>query len=136
MNKALEMALELGLKFVEKAKQNSLNITIDIRRGGQQLFHYAFSGTTPDNDHWILRKSRVVDRFHKSSFHMGLLLKKLGKTIEQHYFVDPLEFTACGGSFPITVRGCGVIGMITVSGLTQEEDHELVVAVLSDYLKR
>jgi uncharacterized protein (UPF0303 family) len=130
-----EMALELGLKFVEKAREKNLKVAIDINRAGQQLFHYACSGTTPDNDQWILRKSRVVKRFQKSSLHMWLLLQKLGKTLDQHYYVNPLEYTASGGAFPLTVRGCGVIGTITVSGLPHMEDHEFVVDVLSEYLK-
>ena len=35
---------------------------IDIRRHGHQLFHAALPGTTPDNDRWIERKIRVVER--------------------------------------------------------------------------
>ena len=44
------------------------------------------------------------------------------------------EYAAHGGSFPIILKGSGVVGTITVSGLAQEEDHLLVVNTLRDYL--
>lgn len=40
-----------------------------------------------------------------------------------------------GGSFPVRVRGAGVIGAITVSGLSSDEDHQLVVDGIRNYLK-
>ncbi len=49
-------ALNIGLKLIEKARQEKKCITIDITRSGQQLFHYAFEGTSSDNDQWIIRK--------------------------------------------------------------------------------
>ena len=40
------------------------------------------------------------------------------------------EFAAHGGSFPISLAGTGVIGAVTVSGLPQRDDHQLVVEAL------
>lgn len=130
-----EIALELGLLLLETAKQDQKRIVIDIERHGQQLFHYAMEGTTPDNDQWIIRKKNVVKRFNKSSYHVGLLLRKSGKSIAERYFLDPFQFAAHGGAFPIIIKDVGVIGTIIVSGLTQEEDHCLVVGVLREYLQ-
>ena len=40
-----------------------------------------------------------------------------------------------GGAFPLTIRGSGVAGTITVAGLPGAEQHALVVRVLRDSLK-
>jgi uncharacterized protein (UPF0303 family) len=130
-----ETALELGMLILETAQREQKRVTIDIERHGQLLFHYAMEGTTPDNDQWIIRKKNVVKRFNKSSFHVGLLLLKAGKSIAERYFVDPFEYSAHGGSFPLIIKGVGVVGTITVSGLPQEEDHRLVVSVIRRFLK-
>jgi uncharacterized protein (UPF0303 family) len=44
------------------------------------------------------------------------------------------DYALSGGSFPLRVNGAGVIGAITVSGLHQRDDHELVVAAICSQL--
>ncbi|MGB9687148.1 MAG: heme-degrading domain-containing protein, partial [Rectinema subterraneum] len=112
-----EDAWELGCLMVEEAKKRQARIAIDIRRPGQIMFHAALAGATPDNDEWIRRKSNVVFRFGKASFALGISLALAETTIEQKYFVSPLEFSPHGGAFPIRVRGCGLVACATVSGL-------------------
>ena len=131
-----ETALTIGLMLIERAKRENKAVAIDITRNGQQLFHYAFTGTSPDNDQWIIRKNRLVNRMHRSSFYIGTRLRLEGKTLEEKHEISTLESAAHGGAFPITIKNVGVIGAITVSGLPQEEDHALVVAVIKEYLKR
>jgi uncharacterized protein (UPF0303 family) len=45
--------------------------------------------------------------------------------------LDPRDHAAHGGSFPLLVRGTGCVGAVTVSGLPQRVDHELVVEALA-----
>ncbi|MFN8380567.1 MAG: heme-degrading domain-containing protein [Anaerolineales bacterium] len=129
-------AWKLGSQMVEHAMRESLPITIDITRGGHQLFHYSMPGTAADNDEWVKRKVRLVNRFGHSSFYMGQLLKHKGKTIEQSYLIPESEFAAHGGCFPIVVKGTGMVGTVTVSGLPQEEDHKLVVESIRAFLAK
>ncbi len=98
------------------------------------LFHCSRKGTNPDNDQWVIRKKNTVNRFGHSSWYIGQKLRELKQTLEQKYMVSDREYAAHGGSFPLTLQGVGIIGTITVSGLTQEEDHALVVDVLAAYL--
>lgn len=130
----LDMAHEIGEKLYTLALKRQLPISIDIKRNGQQLYHAALEGSQVDNDYWIMRKSNVVARFGISSHHMSLILESQNKSLEQTYFLNPSEYAAHGGSFPIIIKNSGVIGSITVSGLPSEHDHALVVEVLSTYL--
>ena len=128
-----ETAWRLGLSIRELALARGQSIVIDIRRFGQphhQLFYFAISGTTPDNLRWVQRKSNVVARFHRSSYAIGLMLEQAGRTFSDRYNLPDADYAPHGGSFPLHVAGTGIIGAITVSGLTQREDHNLVVESL------
>ena len=129
-----DMAIDLGLRLVQAAREAKQSVTVDICRHGHQLFHCALPGTTADNDEWIQRKNRVVARFGHSSYYMGTQLRSLGTTIDAKYLLDPAVYAPHGGAFPITVKDVGVVGTVTVSGLPQEEDHRLVVRVLREFL--
>jgi len=129
-----EDAWKLGSQLVELARSRNLPVTIDITRGTHQLFHAALHGTSPDNDEWVKRKVRLVYRFGHSSFYVGQLLVSKGKSIEDAYLVSESEYAPHGGCFPVIVKGTGVVGTVTVSGLPQEDDHKLVVEAIREYL--
>lgn len=129
-----DTAWVIGCWLVDQATQKKLPITIDIRRGEHQLFHASRPGTSADNDEWVKRKVRLVNRFGHSSFYLGQLLKKEGKSIEEMFLVPENEYAPHGGCFPIIIKGTGVVGTITVSGLPQEDDHKVVVQAIKHYL--
>jgi uncharacterized protein (UPF0303 family) len=131
-----ETALKIGLMLYEEAKKLEKAVAIDISRNGQCLFHLAMEGTTIDNAQWIRRKNNVVNRFGKSSYLVGTNLRMQGKTIEEKYGISRGEYADHGGAFPLIIKGVGPVGTITVSGLPQKEDHELVVRVLRTYLSK
>ncbi len=122
-----EMAWVLGSRLRTMAVARKAGVVIDIRRFGQSLFYCALDGSTPDNADWVRRKSNLVARFHRSSYRMGI---EVGANLFEKYALPMSDYAAHGGSFPICVRGAGVIGSITVSGLPQRADHELVVEAL------
>ena len=127
-------AWQIGSQLVERSARDNLPVTIDITRGDHQLFHASLYGTSPDNDEWVKRKVRLVNRFRHSSFYMSQLLKSRDKRIEEAYLVSESKYAPHGGCFPVIVKGTGMIGTLTVSGLSQEEDHKLVVQAIRDYL--
>ncbi|HEY8889968.1 MAG TPA: heme-degrading domain-containing protein [Clostridium sp.] len=131
-----ETALQIGLRLIEKAKEENLSLTIDITKCGQQLFHCALEGTSPDNDAWIIRKNRVVNRFCTSSLYIGTKLKLIEKTIEEKYFISSQEYSAHGGAFPIIIKNVGVVGTVTSSGAQQIIEHNLIVEVLKEFLQK
>jgi uncharacterized protein (UPF0303 family) len=134
-----DTAWRLGNFLRDLAISRAQSIVIDIRRFGQPhqpLFYTALAGTTPDNSRWVQRKSNVVARFHRSSYAIGLTLAQSERTFSERYNLPDADYAAHGGSFPLHVEGAGIIGSVTVSGLPQREDHNLVVEALCLELKQ
>lgn len=130
-----QMLLDIGLMMLKKAKEEQLRITIDITRCGQQIFHAALPGTSIDNDEWLKRKVNSVYRFGKSSMALQVELEECGKSLEEAYHIKQEWYAAAGGAFPIKIKNDGLIGTVAVSGMSSEEDHNLVVECLEKYLE-
>ncbi|MFJ3665966.1 heme-degrading domain-containing protein [Streptomyces sp. NPDC090106] len=129
-------AWALGSLLVDMARERQAPVAVDIHRAGQQLFHAALPGSTPDNDAWIGRKRRVVERYGSASYLVGARFRAKGTTFEESSRLDPDTYAAHGGSFPITVEDVGVVGSVTVSGLPQLQDHRFVVEALELFLEK
>lgn len=127
-------ALNLGLLLVELGKSRRLPIAIDISRADQVLFHVALDGATPDNEHWVRAKQRAAARYEIPSLLVGLRARLRGGRIEDQGWYDESVYAAHGGCFPIYVAGVGAVATVTVSGLPQQEDHDLVVEALREIL--
>ena len=128
-----ETAWQIGTTLRDMALERRTPLVVDVRRFGsphQQLFYSALAGTTPDNQRWVARKINVVARFHKSSYHVGRLLELSGLTFGARYNLPEEDYAAHGGCFPLNVVNAGIVGCVTVSGLPQREDHNLVVEAL------
>ena len=126
-------AWRIGNILRDLAGSRNRNIAADVRRFGsphQQLFYSAMPGTTPDAQRWIARKVATVARFHRCSYGVGLYLQQNNLAFGTRYNLPEEDYAAHGGCFPIVVANAGLIGAVTVSGLTQREDHNLAVEAL------
>ena len=129
-----DAALAVGLWIVEEVRKRGKAVTVNITRNGQILFHHAMTGATPDQADWIRRKNATVQRFCHSSYYMGISYKSRGSTFEDVKYLDDIEYAGHGGAFPLLIRGVGLVGTVSVSGLAQADDHALVVAALQAQL--
>lgn len=129
-----EDAWALGSMMRERAAEKSLPLVIDIRVAGRLLFHTALPGTSPDNAEWVRRKINVVMRYHKCSYRVGRELAVSGSQLDESRGVAPTDVAPHGGCFPIHIKGTGVVGTVTVSGIPQREDHGFVFECLCAYL--
>jgi uncharacterized protein (UPF0303 family) len=129
-----EDAWALGCALVAAARAAGAPVAVRITRNGHRLFSAALTGATPDNEAWIDRKTRVVDRFGHSSLYVGQASRERGTTFEEQFGLDPARYAAHGGAFPLLVRSVGPVGSVAVSGLPQVEDHRMVVAALRAHL--
>jgi uncharacterized protein (UPF0303 family) len=126
-------AWAIGVVLVDLARSRSAAVVIDIRRPGQVLFHASLPGSTPESDNWIERKSRTVFRFETSTLLLQKRFESAKIAVESLDWFDGSRHTTSGGSFPIHVRSAGVIAAITVSGLQDFEDHQLIIDSLNQY---
>ncbi|WP_429301594.1 heme-degrading domain-containing protein [Paraburkholderia sp. GAS199] len=129
-----DRAWQIGAYLHEVAKARGIAAAIDVRTFGQPLFFSLLPGATPDNVDWARRKGNTVAHFRCSSYAVGLKLKQANSTLAERHGLPVSEYASHGGAFPLSVAGAGVIGSITVSGLPQRADHELVVEALCAHL--
>jgi uncharacterized protein (UPF0303 family) len=130
-----EVAWKIGSAIRGVAAAQGKSVAIDVTLAGALLFYSAMPGATPNNAEWIRRKKNVLNRFHKSTYAVGLDYKKNDTTLEARTGAPLADFVTAGGCFPIRIKGsAAVLGSITVSGLPERHDHDLVVKVLADHL--
>lgn len=128
------VAWKIGRYAHDRAEAGGKRIAIEVSRPGQQLFYCAMPGIAPDSTAWIRRKRNVVERFHKSSLLMKLLADQQGRPMLERYSLPADDYCASGGGVPVIVRGSGCIGTVTISGMTQYEDHALGIEALRTVL--
>ncbi len=127
-------AFRLGLWLRERAVADSLPIVVDIRTWDRQLFYCAMPGSSGSNENWVRRKVNVVKMFSNSTYLIGRQQNTADGLLPSRQGLDPAEYVAAGGGFPIRLSNAGVIGAVTVSGLPQRLDHGLVVEALCVHL--
>jgi len=128
-------ARAVGAQIVARAEREHKTVTIQVTRGDAVLFKQAMPGASPDHADWIRRKNNLVGHTGHSSFYTYNEVRQGGGDHDALPGLDMRDYAAHGGAFPVIVRGQGVVGTVTVSGLPGPDDHALVVAALKDYLK-
>jgi len=131
-------AWTLGLAIRENLRRTSekpVVIDITLANSNHVLFHTATrSGTQPDNDHWVARKRKTVLRWGVSTYYMHVkMMGNEGHFRDKYALGDRAgEYAIYGGGVPVKVKGVeGVVAVVVVSGLAQEEDHKAVVEQMS-----
>ncbi|KAB1641653.1 heme-degrading domain-containing protein [Gulosibacter chungangensis] len=131
----LDDAWAIGTWLRDYAVEHDLSIAIAIKLGEQRAFHAATGSADAENDAWLERKFRIVNRYGHSSLAVRYDFLANGQAADEHSDADAEGYAAPGGGFPIRV-GLNVIGAIGVSGLEMHEDHALIVKALQEYRGR
>lgn len=130
-----ETAFALGSHLRALAVERGQGVVVDITLAGRQLFFAALPGTAADNSEWVRKKIATVMRFGRPSLAVRLECQAEGITLEERSHVSADDYVWDGGSFPIILKGTGVVGAVTVSGLPDVDDHALVVEGLRHILR-
>lgn len=128
-----DLAWQLGCKLKEIAEQKNRHVAIEIYAFKQTLFSFAMANTQLDNQLWIKRKRRTVLRFGNSSYYINQYNKSKNRVFEEQDHIDAKQYAGHGGAFPIRIRNSGLVGVVTVSGLPQIEDHQMVIEALAAF---
>jgi uncharacterized protein (UPF0303 family) len=127
-------AWELGNIIVQAAKKLDVSIATSIRlNNGYIVFQHGFTGTNLLNEKWMDRKFNTVKMAEKSSLYTYMKLSQKDETFKD-WGLDPNDYAACGGGFPIRIEEVGVIGVVIISGLDHVSDHDLLIKCISKYL--
>lgn len=130
------VAFSIGQRIREHGLRHGLPIVCEVRSWERPLFYMALAGTNGDNQHWVRRKVNVVQRLGKSSYRAVLENKSGVDHFLPRRGMDNADYVLAGGGFPLRVRQAGLVGCVTVSGLHERDDHEVVVAALCGELGR
>lgn len=121
-----EDAFLVAQRIMEVIKENQYGgVAISVERNKELLFFHLMEGTGEDNISWCKRKKNVADRYGHSSLYIGEKYIARGSTFEEYTKLDPAQYKAVGGSIPIILKGSGMVGTVTVSGLKPLEDHQV-----------
>jgi uncharacterized protein (UPF0303 family) len=126
-------AWALGADLVARAQEAQLGIVISIRTPNRCLFHAALPGSAALNDLWARRKSNTAFIFGKASLLVGCIHREKGQDLARNG-LSLTDYADHGGAVPVMVAGVGLAAVVTVSGLPQVQDHEMVVAAMQAQL--
>ena len=131
-------AFQLGLIIDRLAREASQSIGLEIELCGQVVFKFSHPTATPNNDLWVARKRNMVHIRQMSTLRAYAMLQRSGADLEKDWFMNPKDYVAVGGGFPICIQDVGIVGSICLSGvppMNHFDDHELIVSALRELLK-
>lgn len=128
-----DTAWQLGCRLRDLAAGRGA-AAMGVWMGGQTLFYATLPGVVPSHEDWLRRKRNTVLRFGKSSYRVGMEMRRDGTTLEVRQGLALADFADHGGGFPLQLKETGCVGCIGFSGLPQREDHALVVEAIAGVL--
>ena len=77
----------------------------------------------------------MVNTVEKSTLRCKFEIEQNHEDLERDWCLSPLQYAACGGGFPIRLRGGSVIGVAAVSGLPDPGDQIALLNGLRTYFE-
>lgn len=124
------IAFDMGVKIIDLAKSRNQHIAVEVCRLNQTVFLYVDNTLPVDKHNWLRRKANISRQFEESSLSVKNDLKDGNMTLEKTFGLGEKDFLANGGAIPVFIKNGGMIAVITVSGLHDEEDHNIIIEAL------
>ncbi|CAM1361934.1 conserved hypothetical protein [Tenacibaculum sediminilitoris] len=125
-----ELGFKMALAIINLSKKRNQNIAVAIDRLNYTVFLFVDDNLSSDNQNWLRRKANVAKRFEESSLSVKYDLANGNMNLEETFALNSKDFLAKGGAIPVFVKDAGMIAVITVSGLKDEEDHKIIIDAL------
>ena len=117
-------ALNMGINALMIVKERKLRrIGVRIRLDDKLIFQYLMDGKNEDN--YLKGKENVVIKTGKSSMYV------FDHKDDYQDLLNDSNYCVSGGAVPIIINN-EIRGSISISGMTQELDHELAQEVLEN----
>lgn len=119
-------ALDLGNFLVQEVYDSAIDMAVCIRKvNGAILFQHLTENTSLDNQNWMQRKFNTVVYFETSSYFAWAKNAINDRTVASLGLPEK-DYVLCGGGFPIKLKFGEFVGVLTVSNLPHEEDHQFI----------
>jgi len=125
----------LGCELVKAADEASGPLAVAIWLNGMEVFRHFPLGTTKFNEMWLEWKRNTVTVHETASLTYKAKLDLKDKKQESEGLGFP-GYAACGGGFPIKLKGGALIGFIGASGLADTEDHSTIIKALDRFFAK
>ncbi|MCH4886445.1 heme-binding protein [Acidaminobacter sp. JC074] len=127
------IAFEIGKKVIELALSRDQKIGLLIERLNHPVMFYMMDGLSKDKVNWLYRKSNAVKHFEMSTKDLQEKIKE-DMVLSSKYGLDLSDYTCVPGGLPLFLDD-NLIGVISVTGLSPDEDHALAVEAFNAYKK-
>ena len=119
-----ELALQMGLYVIRRAREMGKPVATRITLNRRTLFAFSMAGTKPESDNWIRRKENIAYATNGSSYYWECWCEQGVHPLEWRG-MSYEDYAPAGGCFPLRVKGAGMVGTLTISGMASHEDHAL-----------
>lgn len=126
-------AIELAKLMIKKEKEIQKPVAFCIYLNGCTVFQYLPEGTGLLNECWFKKKIKTVMSLRWSTMRLWTWQETSEKIKRNPEMLPTEDVTPCGGGFPINVKGCGCVGVIVVSALGDQADHDFIIDALEDF---
>ena len=125
-----KIGMDIGLAIINLAQERNQHIAVQVERLNHTIFLYVDDNLPADKHHWLRRKANVAKHFEESSLSVKQDLKNGNMSLTGTFALDEKKYLAKGGAIPIFVKDAGMIAIVTVSGLHDVEDHQIIIDAL------
>lgn len=119
-----DLAFQMGIYVIRRARELGKPVATRVTLNRRTLFAYSMAGTKPESDNWIRRKENLSYATNASSYYWECWCE-LGEHPFEWRGMSYADYAPAGGCFPLCVKGVGMVGTLTISGMASHEDHAL-----------